>query len=197
MVKHLRGLGNHRGRSWPSPRIAGCDSAAMLDRDRRGSTTPPSGPSAFAALRTFVIACRICEVVADGEDYLRKIHHGALLRLAHPRPAWAPIHIEIPIAEHMSMAGGVVSWCHTPRQRGVLRRRCALRGAGDRVRRAQGRAGVPRRTRHWQIVRTQERAMSSEQAAPEWILRHAAGFPRYAQSLPSTRSTQRRRAWLK
>jgi hypothetical protein len=45
-------------------------------------------------------------------------------------------------------------------------------------------------------LRTQGRALSSEQAAQEWIGGYAAGFPRWGALLGRS-PTQRKRAWLK
>ena len=78
MVRHLRGLGNHRGPSRPSPRIAGVPVAGDA-RTRSQSQQHPTARRQYLRHPTDVpIACGIGEVVGDdGRDYLRNIGHGA------------------------------------------------------------------------------------------------------------------------
>jgi hypothetical protein len=116
------------------------------------------------------------EVISDEHDYLRNIGEGGLCfssRLAI-QPG-TPIHIQIPIADPVFEADGIVAWCH--RQGGVFE-------VGVRFEGVEARYGVRMieqvcHIEHYrrEILKREGRSLNSEEAALEWIQKYADRFP--------------------
>ncbi|MTW22191.1 PilZ domain-containing protein [Allochromatium palmeri] len=116
------------------------------------------------------------EVVTDERDYLRNIGEGGLCFNA--RLAIQPgtrIHIQIPIADPVFEADGIVAWCD---------RHGAIFEVGVRFEGVEDRYGVRmveqvchiEHYRH-EIQEREGRSLSSEEAALEWIQKYADRFP--------------------
>ncbi len=123
------------------------------------------------------ISYSLREVVANRSDYLRNIGEGGLCfasRLSiHPGTR---IHIEIPIAEPVFQAEGIVVWCRpsdTIFEVGV-RFECVDTQYGIRM------VEQVCHIEHYrqEILKIEGRILTSEEAALEWIQKYAAHFPR-------------------
>ncbi|MBK1718569.1 PilZ domain-containing protein [Thiocystis violacea] len=122
------------------------------------------------------ISYSLREVVANKSDYLRNIGEGGLCfssRLAiHPGTR---IHIEIPIAEPVFKAEGIVAWC---------RPSDSVFEVGVRFDGVEAQYGIRMveqvcHIEHYrqEILKTEGRSLSAEEAALEWIQKYAARFP--------------------
>jgi len=126
------------------------------------------------------ISYRLSDLVADRTDYLRNIGRGGLCFNSRlPIAPGAGIHIQIPIAEPVFEADGLVVWCHAthspPGTYEVGVRFQALEM--DYSLRMVEQVCQIEHYRH-QILRTEGRDLTSEQAAVEWIQKNAARYPR-------------------
>lgn len=120
---------------------------------------------------------RLGEVIASRSDYLRNIGHGGLCFSS--RIAIAPgscIHIEIPIGEPVFEADGVVAWCHATGGDFEVGVRFEGVETDYSVRMVEQVCQIEH-YRH-EILKTEGRALTGEQAAMEWIQQSAARFPR-------------------
>ena len=119
---------------------------------------------------------RLGEVVAHRSDYLRNIGKGGLCfasRIA--MPTGTRIHIEIPIAEPVFKADGVVVWCQPDADVFEVGVRFEGIETAYSVRMVEQVCQIE----HYRqtILRTEGRDLTSEEAALEWIQKYAAGFP--------------------
>lgn len=122
------------------------------------------------------ISYSLRELVADRSDYLRNIGEGGLCFTSHTaiEPGMC-IHIEIPIAEPVFRADGVVVWCrpaHDVFEVGV-------RFEGVDVEYGLRMIEQICHIEHYrqQILARDGRELSGDEAAMEWIRKYAARFP--------------------
>ncbi len=123
------------------------------------------------------IAYRLGEVVAHHSDYLRNIGEGGLCFVS--RIAITPgvrIKIEIPIIEPVFEAQGIVVWCRPDDDAFEVGVRFEGVEVAYRVRMIEQVCQIEHYRR--EVSRLEGRALTSEEAALEWIQEHAAGFPR-------------------
>jgi hypothetical protein len=125
------------------------------------------------------ISYRLGDLVADRKDYLRNIGRGGLC--FHSRIPIAPgarIHIQIPIAEPVFKADGVVVWCHAAAGGGAYEVGVRFEALETEysVRMVEQVCQIEH-YRH-QVLKAEGRDLTSEQAAVEWIQKNAASFPR-------------------
>jgi hypothetical protein len=116
------------------------------------------------------------EMIADEHDYLRNIGEGGLCFSS--RLAIQPgtrIHIQIPIADPVFEADGIVAWCHHHGK--FFEVGVRFEGVEDRygVRMVEQVCHIEH-YRH-EIQAREGRSLSSEEAALEWIQKYADRFP--------------------
>jgi hypothetical protein len=123
------------------------------------------------------IRYRLGRVVTDHSDRLRNISHGGLCfrSRSHVAPG-ASIHVQIPIAEPVFEADGVVVWCHPADRAFEVGVRFDGMETNYRVRMVEQVCQIEH-YRH-ETLRTEGRELTGEQAAAEWIEQNAARFPR-------------------
>lgn len=122
------------------------------------------------------IAYRLGEIVADRGLYLRNIGKGGLCFLC--RAAIAPgagIHVEIPVAEPVFKADGVVVWCEPTADCYEVGVRFEGLDAEYGLRMVEQICQIEH-YRH-EIFKSEGRVLNSEAAALEWIEKFAARFP--------------------
>ena len=122
------------------------------------------------------LAYHLGEVVTDRSHYLRNIGAGGLCFSS--RIAISPgahIHIEIPIAEPVFKADGVVVWCEPAEENFEVGVRFDGVDAEYGLRMVEQVCQIEH-YRH-EIFRSEGRILSSEEAALEWIKKYAARFP--------------------
>lgn len=116
------------------------------------------------------------EVITDERDYLRNIGGGGLcFRSCLDIQPGTRIHIQIPIADPVFEADGIVVWCH---------RHGEIFEVGVRFEGVEARYGVRmveqvchiEHYRH-KIQAREGRSLTSEEAALEWIQKYADRFP--------------------
>ncbi|NKN32542.1 PilZ domain-containing protein [Marichromatium bheemlicum] len=107
---------------------------------------------------------------------LRNIGKGGLCFLScTPVAVGATIEIEIPVAEPAYRAEGFVAWCRPRRGLFEVGVHFANGEADYQIRMVEQVCRIEHYRRR--VLATQGRALSSEQAASEWIQRYAADFP--------------------
>ncbi|EXJ13697.1 PilZ domain-containing protein [Imhoffiella purpurea] len=122
------------------------------------------------------ISYSLREVVADHSDYLRNIGEGGLC--FRSRIAIMPgtgIHIEIPIAEPVFEAEGIVVWC----REGGDSYEVGVRFEGIDVEYGLRMVEQVCHIEHYrrEMLEREGRALSGEEAAMEWIQKYAERFP--------------------
>jgi hypothetical protein len=123
------------------------------------------------------ISYQLREVVMHQSDYLRNIGAGGLCFSS--RIAISPgtsIHIEIPIAEPVFEADGIVVWCQPTGPAYEIGVRFDGVEAEYGIRMVEQVCHIE----HYraEILRQEGRELTSEEAALEWIQKYAARFPR-------------------
>lgn len=119
---------------------------------------------------------RLGEVVAHRSDYLRNIGNGGLCFMS--RIAMTPgarIHIEIPIAEPVFRADGIVVWCSPEGNAFEI----GVRFEGVETEYSMRMVEQVCQIEHYRqtVLKTEGRELNSEEAAMEWIQKYAARFP--------------------
>lgn len=123
------------------------------------------------------IAYRLGEVVANRSHYLRNIGKGGLCFSSRIAIALgAHIHIEIPIAEPVFKADGIVVWCEPADDDFEVGVRFEGVDSDYGLRMVEQVCQIEH-YRH-EIYKSEGRLLTSEEAALEWIQKYAAGFPR-------------------
>jgi hypothetical protein len=123
------------------------------------------------------ICYRLGHPATDRSDCLRNISHGGLcFRSRIPIAPGANIHIQIPIAEPVFEADGVVVWCHAADVAFEVGIRFEGMETDYRVRMVEQVCQIEH-YRH-EALRAEGRELTGEQAAAEWIQQNAARFPR-------------------
>jgi hypothetical protein len=122
------------------------------------------------------IAYQLGDVVANRSHYLRNIGKGGLCFAS--RIAIAPgvrIHIEIPIAEPVFKADGIVAWCEPGADDFEVGVRFEGIDSEYGLRMVEQICQIEH-YRH-EIFKSDGRVLTSEEAALKWIQKYAAGFP--------------------
>ena len=117
------------------------------------------------------------DVVAHTRDYLKDISHGGLCFLSKLRIAPGTIiHIQIPTCQPVFEADGIVMWCHAAN--GHYEVGVSLRDANTEfgVRMVEQVCQIEHYKK--EVLAREGRSLSGEEAAVEWIKKHAASFPR-------------------
>jgi hypothetical protein len=120
---------------------------------------------------------RLGEVVVHRTEYLRNIGKGGLCFMS--RIAIAPgvrIHIEIPIAEPVFEAEGIVIWCRLREDVFEVGVRFEGVETAYSVRMVEQVCQIEHYRR--QIFESEGRVLTSEEAGMEWIRKYASRFPR-------------------
>ena len=123
------------------------------------------------------ISYRLRELVSNQSDYLRNIGEGGLCFVSRiPISPGMRIHVEIPIAEPVFEADGVVVWCHAKNSSYEV----GVRFEGIEAEYGLRMVEQVCHIEHYrqEVLRRDGRALSSEEAALEWIQKYAARFPR-------------------
>lgn len=116
------------------------------------------------------------EVVSSQSDYLRNIGEGGLCFTS--RIAISPgtsIHIEIPIAQPVFEADGVVVWCQSAGPAYEVGVRFEGVEAEYGIRMVEQVCHIEHYRRG--VLEREGRSLTSEEAALEWIQKYAARFP--------------------
>lgn len=122
------------------------------------------------------IVYQLGEVVAHRSHYLRNIGKGGLCFSS--RIALTPgahIHIEIPIAEPVFKADGIVAWCEPAEDDFEVGVRFEGIDAEYGLRMVEQVCQIEH-YRH-ETFKSEGRVLTSEEAALEWIQKYAARFP--------------------
>ncbi len=117
------------------------------------------------------------DVVAHTREYLKDISQGGLC--FRSKLCIAPgtiIHIQIPIREPVFEADGIVVWCR--KANGHYEVGISLRDAHTEfgVRMVEQVCHIEHYKKH--VLEREGRTLSGEEAAVEWIKKHADSFPR-------------------
>lgn len=120
---------------------------------------------------------RLGELITDRHDYLLNIGQGGLCFTSQRElPVGSRIHIEIPIAEPVFHAQGVVAWCHHSPEGFETGVRFEGVETEYSLRMVEQMCQIEHYRR--QVRDTEGRELTSEEAALEWIGQYAADFPR-------------------
>jgi hypothetical protein len=123
------------------------------------------------------IAYHVDAVVASGTDHLRNISQGGLCFNARsPIAPGSSIHVEIPIAEPVFEADGIVVWCRSSDGNFEVGVRFDGVEADYSVRMVEQVCHIEHYRQ--ETLRSEGRVLTGEEAAMEWIERNAAQFPR-------------------
>jgi hypothetical protein len=122
------------------------------------------------------IEYRIDEVASGDREHLRNISHGGLCFLSTvPLSKGASIHISIPIESPAFEAQGVVSWCRTANDCYEIGVKFDESDDEYQLRMVEQVCHIEQYKRD--ALQREGRALTSEQAALEWIEKNAASFP--------------------
>ncbi|MBK1722292.1 PilZ domain-containing protein [Thiocystis violacea] len=128
------------------------------------------------------ISYSLREVVSSQSDYLRNIGAGGLCFTSRiPISPGTNIHIEIPIAEPVFEADGIVVWCQSSEQ--VYTDQAYEVGVRFNGVEAEYSIRMVEQVCHIEqyrqdVLKEEGRSLTSEEAALEWIQKYAARFPR-------------------
>lgn len=123
------------------------------------------------------ISYSLRDVVLSQSDYLRNIGEGGLCFTSRiPIAPGTSIHIEIPIAQPVFEADGVVVWCSSADRAFEVGVRFEGVDAEYGIRMVEQVCHIEHYRQ--QVLKREGRSLTSEEAALEWIQKYAERFPR-------------------
>ena len=123
------------------------------------------------------IAYRVDAVAASGTDHLRNVSPGGLcFKSRSDITPGSSIHVEIPIAEPVFEADGIVVWCRSSNGDFEVGVRFDGVDTDYSVRMVEQVCHIEHYRR--ETLRSEGRVLTGEEAAVEWIEKNAAQFPR-------------------
>ena len=123
------------------------------------------------------LAYHVDAVAAASTDHLRNISQGGLcFNSRSPIAPGSNIHVEIPIAEPVFEADGIVVWCRSSNGDFEVGVRFDGVDADYGVRMVEQVCHIEHYRR--ETLRSEGRVLTGEEAAVEWIEKNAAQFPR-------------------